>query len=95
MIAYHCDSNAILAEPIKTWADKHCLIAYNSIMQRLKNRGMRVDLQILDNEASKAYKRTMTSDWEASSFSYFHRTSIGGMPLNEPFELSRLILFLF
>ena len=62
MIAYHCNSNAILAEPFKTRADKHRLIAYNTIMQRLKDRHLLVDLQILDNEASKAYKQTITSD---------------------------------
>ena len=32
-------------------------------MQRLKDRKLIVDLQILDNEASKAYKQTITSDW--------------------------------
>ena len=63
MIAYHCDSNAILAAPFKTQADKHRLIAYNDIMQRLKDRHLLVDLQILDNEASKVYKQTITSDW--------------------------------
>ena len=64
MIAYHCNSNAILAQPFKTRADKHRMVAYNSIMQRLENKGMLVDLQILDNEASKAYKQTITSDWK-------------------------------
>jgi len=33
MIAYHCNSNAILAEAFKTRADKHRLIAYNNIIQ--------------------------------------------------------------
>ena len=55
MIAYHCNSSVILAEPFKTWADKH-LIAYKTIMQRLKDKHLLVDLQILDNEASKVYK---------------------------------------
>ena len=32
-------------------------------MQRLKDKHLLVDLQILDNEASKAYKQTITSDW--------------------------------
>ena len=32
MIVHHCNSNAILAEPFKTRANKHRLIAYNSIM---------------------------------------------------------------
>ena len=63
MIAYHCNSNAIFTEPFKTCAGKHRLIAYNTIMQRLKDQHLLVDLQILDNEASKAYKQTITSDW--------------------------------
>ena len=61
MIAYHCDSNAILAVPFKTRAHRHQLIAYNSIMQRLKDCKLLVELQILDNEASKAYKQTITT----------------------------------
>ena len=63
MIAYHCDSNAIFAMPFKTRADRHRLPAYNSIMQRLKDRNLLVDLQILDNEASRQYKQTITADW--------------------------------
>ena len=38
MIAYHCNSNTILAKPFKTRADKHCMVAYNSIMQKLENK---------------------------------------------------------
>lgn len=63
MIAYHQQSNTILSAPFKSRADKHRLQAYNSIMQRLKDRNMLVDLQILDNEASKEYKRTIKEDW--------------------------------
>jgi hypothetical protein len=32
-------------------------------MQHLKDRNLIVDLQILDNKASKQYKQTITSDW--------------------------------
>ena len=53
-----------MAQPFKTRADKHHMVAYNSIMQRLEDKGMLVDLQILDNEDSKAYKQTITSDWK-------------------------------
>ena len=63
MIAYHCDSNAILAATFKTRADEHRLLAYASIMQRLKDRNMLVDLKLLDNEARKAYKYITMSDW--------------------------------
>ena len=66
MIAYHRDSNAILCEPFKTRADKHRLQAYDAIMQRLSERGLHVDLQILDNEASKEFKQLMKSKWKVS-----------------------------
>ena len=36
MVAYHSDSNAILAVPFKTRADRHRLLAYAEMMQRLK-----------------------------------------------------------
>ena len=39
------------------------MIAYHKIMQRLKARGMLVDLQIIDNEVSAEYKRIITLEW--------------------------------
>ena len=66
MVAYHCDSNAILAVPFTSKKDKYRLQVYDEIMQRLKDRGMIVDLQILDNEASAAYKRIITTKWEVA-----------------------------
>ena len=53
MVAYHCDSNAIMVVPFNTSKYKDCMAAYNTIMQRLKDRDMLVNLQILVNEASK------------------------------------------
>ena len=66
MIAYHCDSNTILQAPFKTKKDAHRIEAYNSIMQRLRDRGHRVDLQILDNEASADYKRVIEQKWKCN-----------------------------
>ena len=63
MIAYHCDSNAIIAAPFKARAKKHRLLAYGAIMQRLKERSMLVDFQILDNKAISEYKRIIKSEW--------------------------------
>ena len=57
MITYHCDANLIIGVAFKTRKDTHGLQAYNKIMQRLRDHQMRVDLQILDNEASAQYKR--------------------------------------
>ena len=56
MIAFHADGNLILQQAFKTKSDCHRIAAYNSIMTRLAARGLSVDLQILDNEASAAYK---------------------------------------
>ncbi len=65
MIAYHCDSNAILQAPFKSRSDRHRVEAYNSIMERLRARGHTVDLQILDNEISAEYKKAITETWKA------------------------------
>ena len=49
IVAYHCYSNAIMVAPFKTRKDKERMAIYNTIMQRLKDRDMLVNLQILDN----------------------------------------------
>ena len=65
MIAYHCDANLILAEPSDSRKDAHILLAYNKIMQRLTDNKLSVYLQILDNEASAEYKRSIKTNWNA------------------------------
>jgi hypothetical protein len=65
MIAYHANGNLILQQAFKTMSDKHCNAAYNSIMMRLAAHGFSVDLQILDNEASAAYKQAITFTWQS------------------------------
>ena len=49
MIVYHCIPNAILVAPLKSLKDLHRLLAYNDIMNRLKNYYKLVHLQILNN----------------------------------------------
>ena len=66
MIAYHCDANLILAEPFSSRKDTNQLLAYNKIMQRLTINKRLVDLQILDNEASSEYKRSIKTKWNAN-----------------------------
>jgi hypothetical protein len=65
MITFHADGNLILQQAFKTKSDCHRIAAYNSIMMRLAARGLSVDLQILDNEASAAYKEAITFKWNA------------------------------
>ena len=56
-------SNVILVEPFKSRKDTFRLTAYDTIMQRLKDKGLLVDLQILDNECSMVYEQKMTEKW--------------------------------
>ena len=65
MIAYHANCNLILQQAIQTKSDCHHITAYTAIMTRLAARGLSVDLQILDNEASSVYKQTITFTWKA------------------------------
>ena len=66
MIAHPCNSNLILAEPFSSRKDTHQLLAYYSIMQRLTDNKLLVDLQILDNEDSAEYKRDIKTKWNAN-----------------------------
>ena len=56
VVAYHCYSNAIMVVPFKTRKDKDHMVAYNTIVQSLKDIDILVNLKVLDNEASKEYK---------------------------------------
>jgi hypothetical protein len=65
MIAYHADGNLIIQQPFKNKSNAHCLAAYNIIMTRLAARGLSVDLQIMENEASAVFKQAITFAWRA------------------------------
>jgi hypothetical protein len=65
MITYHIDGNLILQQAFKIRSDKHRITAYNSIMTCLMARGLSVNLQILNNEASAAYKQAITFTWQS------------------------------
>eukprot|EP00804_Cyclotella_cryptica_P022924 CCRYP_018758-RA/>CCRYP_018758-RA protein AED:0.17 eAED:0.24 QI:0/0/0/1/0.5/0.33/3/0/705 len=66
MLAYHCDSNAILVKPFQSRNDRHHIPAYSRLMTRLQARGHTVNHQVLDNEASAEFIRTITQDWKAT-----------------------------
>jgi hypothetical protein len=65
MITFYTDGNLILQQAFKSKSDRHCSAAYNVIMTCLSGRGLLVDLQILNNEASMAYKEAITFKWNA------------------------------
>jgi hypothetical protein len=62
---HHTNGNLTLQQAFKSRSDTHRIAAYNSIMTRLAAWGLSVDLQILDNEASAAYKQAITFTWQA------------------------------
>jgi hypothetical protein len=66
MVAYHNNANVILIKGFQTRHDQHCIPSYNAIMQRLKDRGIAVTNQVLDNEASAAYKAKITGRWKCT-----------------------------
>ena len=66
MVAYHQASNAILVQPFQSKHDHHRIPAYNTIMTRLKARGLQVTRHVLDNEASTAYRNAITSTWKCT-----------------------------
>ena len=62
MVAYN-SSNVILVEPFSSRKDKHRLEAYNTIMKRLKESNLLIELQMLDNKRSKEYQSTTRDRW--------------------------------
>ena len=65
MIAFYANGNLILQQAFKTRNDRHWIAAYNAIMSQLVARSLANGLQILDNEASAAYKEAITVKWGA------------------------------
>ena len=65
MLAYHVYTNVILVEPFASRHDRHRLAAADRIMANLDKRGHGVDLHILDNECSAAYKLQTEEKWGA------------------------------
>ena len=63
MVAYHCDANAIIAVTFKSRKEKDRMLTYNTIMQRLKDGNMLVNLPILGNEARKECKKIIKDKW--------------------------------
>jgi hypothetical protein len=60
IIAFHTNGNLILQQAFKTKSDHHRIAIYNTITTCLVASGLSVDLQILDNIASSAYKEATT-----------------------------------
>jgi hypothetical protein len=62
LIVYDFDSNYIFAEPMKSRTGAQHLAAYKRVHSLLSSRGLKPQLQKLDNEASKELLKFMTSE---------------------------------
>ena len=56
LVAYHYDSNTIHAEPLKTRTGLELKIAYHKLHSLFTNRGLKPNLQIMDNECPNVIK---------------------------------------
>jgi hypothetical protein len=62
MILYDYDSNAILAEPVKSKSEGEMIRAYTKLHEYLSGRGLKLRLQKLDNKYPAGLKRFMTQN---------------------------------
>jgi hypothetical protein len=59
MILYHTDRNSIWVEPTKNRTEGELILAYTRALTRLHACGLTLKCQVLDNEASAAYKQSI------------------------------------
>ena len=59
MVLYNYDSNAILAEPMKSHSEAKIVRAYSKLHAYLTNRGLKPVLQKIDNKAPEGPKQFM------------------------------------
>jgi hypothetical protein len=67
MVYFDVDANYINAEPIRNHKDNHMIQAYQLFGRTNRNPETKLNMHILDNEASKAFKteikKTATCNW--------------------------------
>ena len=62
MVALHSQTNAILIRPFASKHDTHRIPAYQALYMRLSDVGAAPTLHVMDNEASTAFQRAVTSN---------------------------------
>ena len=62
MVLYHYNSNAILFRPMKDRSDMEAVQVYSEFYKYLNDQNCTLRLNIMDNEASTAVKRFISSE---------------------------------
>jgi hypothetical protein len=60
LIIYHYESNAIMALPIANFKDECILAMYKQQFELLESKGHKINLNVMDNQASKVVKKYFT-----------------------------------
>ena len=60
MVLYDYDSNAVITEAMKKRSDPEMIRAYDQVISTLASKGLKPQLQRLDNEASSALQKYLT-----------------------------------
>jgi hypothetical protein len=61
LIVYHYETNAILAVPISNFTNAAILEAYQSQLELLEEKGYKMRLNVMDNQASNVVKKYLTT----------------------------------
>ena len=77
IVIYDHDSNAIIAEPLKSRSEHELIRIYSALHTHLSNRGLAPKVQILDNECPDGLKQVMRNAGVAFQFvlPHLHRTN--------------------
>jgi hypothetical protein len=59
---YDYDINTISTEPMKNRTDEEMIRAYTSLHEKLINAGLKPELQVMENECSKAFRQYLTDE---------------------------------
>ena len=63
MVLFEIDSNNILVEPMKSRSTGNMILAYQTLVDRLKEKGIHPEMHLLDNECSKEMRAAITGNY--------------------------------
>ena len=63
MVLFEIDSNNILVEPMKSRSTRNMILAYQTLVDRLKEKGLHPEMHLLDNECSKEMRAAITGNY--------------------------------
>jgi hypothetical protein len=87
MILYHTDSNSIWVEPTKNKTEGELMLARTRALTRMRACGLTLRRQVLDNEASAAYKQSILES--GLTYQLVPPDATAAMLLKKPYKLGK------